>query len=373
MTESNVLTDYTHLETSNNSFEEESEHNVTDYLLPKEHVPGSDLISKVVLTDTRIINIISKSLVNASEDQYTAAQNEFLNKCACDVLYLPKAIDSEYPPIIIEVQKDVNENYMCRAVKYSILVYEKYEKHPVVLIVGVSSVTASINNILAPATSHPFSKEIPSLFWAKRCLLVSSTTLSTIQSTGQLDPLAAIGLFLCSQKPSITQLVSGGQDTTMKLLYKIAVNNVQQLLGEEEEITKGIKAICDNTCVQLEKIKSCIQNGNTESLDKVLLYIEDASVYLNRQKRKFTTGRDVTPIPETPGLKYLENKNIRPKKHNEAHYNELKEYVEQFRNERSGRMSWKKCFLKGYKDNIDAIKQYTTSESLRSQYNKHFK
>lgn len=358
---------------SHNNILEESEHNVIDYLLPKEYVPGSDLISKAVLTDTRIISIISKSLINAPEDQYTAAPNEFLNKCACDVLYLPKATVSEYPPKIIEVQNDVNEKYMGRAIKYSALVYEKYEKHPVVLIVGVSSVTAAINNILGPATSHPFSKEIPSLFWAKRCLLMSSTTLSAIQPTEQLDPLAAIGLFLCSQKLSITHLVSGAQDTTMKLLYKIAMNNIQQLLGEEEEKTKGIKAICDNTHVQLEKIKNCIQNGGTESLDKALLYVENTSIYLNSQKRKFTTGRDVTPIPETPALKYLKNKHIKPKECNEAHYNELKEFVEQFRNERSGRVSWKQCFLEGHKDNIDAIKQYRTSESLRSQYNKHFK
>ncbi|ORE11361.1 hypothetical protein BCV72DRAFT_219865 [Rhizopus microsporus var. microsporus] len=123
---------------THNSDLEESEHNVTDYSLPKEHVPGSDLISKAVLVDTRIINITSKNLVNAPEDQYTAAPNEFLNKCACDVLYLPKAIDSEYPPIMIEVQKDVNEKYMYRAVKYSTLVYKRYEKYPVVLIVGVS-------------------------------------------------------------------------------------------------------------------------------------------------------------------------------------------------------------------------------------------
>lgn len=105
-----------------NNILEESEHNVTDYLLPKEHVPGSDLISKAVLTDTRIISITNKSLVNAPEDQYTTAPNEFLNKCTCDILYLPKAIASEYPPIMIEIQKDVNENYMCRAVKYSTLV-----------------------------------------------------------------------------------------------------------------------------------------------------------------------------------------------------------------------------------------------------------
>lgn len=57
----------------------------------------------------------------------------------------------------------------------------------------------------------------------------------------------------------------------MKLLYKIAVENVQQLIGEEKEITEGIKAICDNTSVQLKKIKSCIPSGNTESLDKALL------------------------------------------------------------------------------------------------------
>lgn len=41
------------------------------------------------------------------------------------------------------------------------------ETYPVVLIVGVSNVTASVNNILVSATRHPFSKEIPSL-----CLLI---------------------------------------------------------------------------------------------------------------------------------------------------------------------------------------------------------
>lgn len=48
---------------SHNNDLEKSEHKVTNYLPPKKHVPESDLISKAVLTDTRIINIISKSLV----------------------------------------------------------------------------------------------------------------------------------------------------------------------------------------------------------------------------------------------------------------------------------------------------------------------
>jgi hypothetical protein len=53
---------------------------------------------------------------------------------------------------------------MGRVINYSALVYEKYEKHPVILIVGVSSVTVAVNNILGPATSCPFSKEMSCLF-----------------------------------------------------------------------------------------------------------------------------------------------------------------------------------------------------------------
>ncbi len=59
-----------------------------------------------------------------------AALSEFLNKSACDVLYLPKVALGEYPPIIVEIQKVVSEKYMARAARYSTLVYEKYSKCP---------------------------------------------------------------------------------------------------------------------------------------------------------------------------------------------------------------------------------------------------
>ncbi|ORE03556.1 hypothetical protein BCV72DRAFT_308107 [Rhizopus microsporus var. microsporus] len=95
---------------------------MVDYLLPEEFATGSDLISKVVLADKRIINIICKSLNNSPQDHYMAAPSEFLDKNACNVLYLPKVALSEYPPIIIEVQKNVNEKYMSRAARYSPLV-----------------------------------------------------------------------------------------------------------------------------------------------------------------------------------------------------------------------------------------------------------
>ncbi|KAL4209668.1 hypothetical protein AB4K20DRAFT_1977695 [Rhizopus microsporus] len=207
-------------------------------LVARRVVPGSDLISKAILTDDRIINIICKSLNNSPQDHYMAAPSEFLNKSACDVLYLPKVALSEYPPIIVEVQKNVNE---------------KYSKYPIILIIGVSTVTTSVTSKLNPATPYLYSLE--------RCLLMSSITLSKNGSTEQLDPLAAISMFLCSQKLSITHLDCGSDDSTMKLLYKVAMTYVQQLVGEETEKAEVIQLICDNTENQIEKIKRCIQQG----------------------------------------------------------------------------------------------------------------
>lgn len=76
---------------------------------------------------------------------------------------------------------------------------------------------------------------------------MSSITLSKIESTEQLDPLAAIGTFLCLQKLSITHLDCGSDDSTMKLLYKAAMTYVQRLVGEETEKAEVIQLICDNT------------------------------------------------------------------------------------------------------------------------------
>ncbi|ORE03555.1 hypothetical protein BCV72DRAFT_213035 [Rhizopus microsporus var. microsporus] len=56
---------------------------------------------------------------------------------------------------------------------------------------------------------------------------MSSITLSKVKSTEQLDLLAAIGMFLYSQKLSIKHLDCGSGDSTMMLLYKVVNTYVQ--------------------------------------------------------------------------------------------------------------------------------------------------
>ncbi|KAI7891267.1 uncharacterized protein EV154DRAFT_402610, partial [Mucor mucedo] len=158
---------------------------------------------------------------------------------------------SDYPPIIVEVQKGVNKKYMSCAVRNSTLVYEKYNKYPVVLLIGVSTVTTSVTSKLTPAIDYPHCLEVTCLFWAKRCLIMSSITLSKIDQAEQLDSLAAISIFLCSQKVSIAYLDYGSDNYTMQLLYKVARIYAEQLAGEESEKAETIDSNCDNTANQI--------------------------------------------------------------------------------------------------------------------------
>lgn len=55
-----------------------SEYN-TDRVFPYYHWPGTDLISKLVLTDKQVINMLSKALVpEMAEDSYVSAPTEFI-------------------------------------------------------------------------------------------------------------------------------------------------------------------------------------------------------------------------------------------------------------------------------------------------------
>ncbi|KAI8977666.1 hypothetical protein BDF20DRAFT_976172 [Mycotypha africana] len=343
---------------------------INDYSLPRKFVPGTDLISKAVLTNDEVINILCKSVNNSPQDHYMAAPSEFF-KSACDVLYLPKMTLSEYSPIIVEVQKVVNEKYMSRATRYSTLVYEKYNKYPIVLIIGVSAVTTPVASKLTTAIDYPYCLEVPCLFWAKRCLIMSSITLSKIDRAEQLASLAAIGIFLCSQKVSIAHLDYASDNSTMQLLYKVARIYVEQLAGEEAEKAEAINAICDNTANQIEKIKRHMQQGDETAIEKAMLYLDDTVDYLKRQKRKYTAGRETTPIPDTPPIKYLKSTQSNRTAYN--NFSELNDYIKRFRSEKTGRISWVECFKQGHEEKKAVIMEYKTTESLRGYYNKHIK
>jgi hypothetical protein len=110
-------------------------------------VVGTDMISKMILT----INMVIKVLVpEMAEDHYVATPTELINKNKCNVLYDRQDPLSTFPPVLTEVQNQVDEKLLVRAVHYCTLIYERYKKHPILVIIGVASVTAQSMNMTAP-------------------------------------------------------------------------------------------------------------------------------------------------------------------------------------------------------------------------------
>jgi hypothetical protein len=65
-----------------------------------------------MLKDEKLINIILKDVVgnHTSSALYTLGHCEWANKAVSDVLYLP--IASNPPPVIVEIQNKVNEDFI---------------------------------------------------------------------------------------------------------------------------------------------------------------------------------------------------------------------------------------------------------------------
>ena len=80
--------------------------------LPSDYCPGSDLMSKIMLKDERLVNIILKDVVgnHASSTLYTLGRYEWANKTVSDVLYLPTI--SDLPPALLKIQNKVNEDFI---------------------------------------------------------------------------------------------------------------------------------------------------------------------------------------------------------------------------------------------------------------------
>ncbi|KAI8982368.1 hypothetical protein BDF20DRAFT_1000335 [Mycotypha africana] len=98
--------------------------------LPHKHRPGTDLMSKHVLLDSTVINMVVETVVNPSaKDQYSPWPTEWPNGSISDVLYLPNTFDDgNLPPVLIEIQHTVDNDFLLRVMTYAISVYRQHNK-----------------------------------------------------------------------------------------------------------------------------------------------------------------------------------------------------------------------------------------------------
>jgi hypothetical protein len=86
-----------------------------------------------------------------------------------------------------------------------------------------------------------------------------------------------------------------------------------------------------------------MQQENRTTIEKAMLYLDNTSDYLRRQKRKYTMGRQTAPIPDIPPIKYLKSQQSNPTMYN--YFIQLRDYVKYLQNKNPGRISWKQFFF----------------------------
>ncbi|RCH92687.1 hypothetical protein CU098_004104, partial [Rhizopus stolonifer] len=216
---------------------------------------------------------------------YISRPTEWPDGSQSDVLHAPTIASDDLPPVLVEIQRDINHNFIDRLIGYSLHVKKEYKIKPFVLVFGIGK---TCNNIKSKfkATQHLFAKQLVCDHWAEKCFIVNSDTICEDNKELPLLPLLAIGIFLCYQKPSLIS-IEHKDDITIQKLYKIVKEQTEKEKAEEP-VAAALLDVCNQTNKQFTKLKEVILAMPDGLLKKrALSYAEDGCLYTNTCKRKY--------------------------------------------------------------------------------------
>ncbi|KAI8876653.1 hypothetical protein K501DRAFT_279233 [Backusella circina FSU 941] len=105
----------------------------------------TDRCTKFLLEDSRVINVISNSVSNGG--RYFPAPTHCIHGGYSDAV-LKVSLDS--PPIIIEIQKNVDKTFMIRFTDYAIEC-GKTHGEPICICFSTGSITQEVRDVLNPS------------------------------------------------------------------------------------------------------------------------------------------------------------------------------------------------------------------------------
>ncbi|KAI9262866.1 hypothetical protein EDC94DRAFT_518636, partial [Helicostylum pulchrum] len=152
--------------------------------LPLKWKPGTVLMNKMLLSDSKIMNL---SLWLDTDGTRS------------DIVYASKIEKAEsLPPILIESQYYVDQDFMLRLISYSSNSYKRYKVLPIILVIVTKSFSKANFQDEFTTSSEGFLLQASCRFWAKQCFLLTAGAVSNYSYCHQitLDPMVALGYFL---------------------------------------------------------------------------------------------------------------------------------------------------------------------------------
>ncbi|KAI8888362.1 hypothetical protein K501DRAFT_303791 [Backusella circina FSU 941] len=301
------------------------------FKIPSDYRPGDDKLSKIILSNSTIIDQILKSLLDVTPGTYTTDNTEWPNDLRSDILYVPRiGISSSLPPILIEVQKRIDQTFMAKLITYSINVFMRYKFYPIVLIFCVDTVNQAVIN----------------------------------ESSANMDPIVAIQYFFGSQQRTIMAL-DLYDDVTIIELYTIAKNETEKHVGASKSQLNALTTICSASEDQFKKIKNILKD-ELPANSKAFRYVNQGIDYHSKLKRKYEEiifedkDETTTPMEEPAEIKVIESVVQSSLTHEEI------TFIENFISKKNGKMSWKTFWEAGSR--VGYFKRYRNGESLRVTY-----
>ncbi|GAA5799251.1 hypothetical protein HPULCUR_004661 [Helicostylum pulchrum] len=295
---------------------------------------------------------------HASSALYTLGRCEWANKTISDVLYLPTT--SNLPPVLVEIQNKVNEDFIRRAIKYCLSLGEEYGVQPIMLVFSIKGFANERLKSRLINTNNIYLDDLSCDFWAQKCQIISPNSVENHLLQTPLNPLVALEHFLSQQKRSILS-IDKKEDPTIQLMYQVSKEKFENECQVEEEKLEVIKDLCSKARRQFQKILTCLDKG--ESTEKIEKYAKDGEEFFFRQERKFTgKDRDVTPIGDTPDISNLSTLSS----NNDTATKDDLDYIENYKVNNNGRMKWEKCYNEGQKEGF--FSTYASFHTLKSAY-----
>ncbi|KAG1373732.1 hypothetical protein G6F61_009931 [Rhizopus arrhizus] len=174
-----------------------------NFIVPTEYCPRIDLISKVVLTDVRIVNVITTTIVKAEKDSYVVEPLGFMHPNFGAVLYTPYSLETDLPPIVINTIETFEEKKFNQIIQQCTNIFEQYNTLPICVIIVVQQLDEKIIEQSSQHHDVPLLREITCAFWAKQCILMSSKDIKLNKSEVRHHPLMDIIIAITSNEKVI--------------------------------------------------------------------------------------------------------------------------------------------------------------------------
>ncbi|KAI9264933.1 hypothetical protein BDA99DRAFT_571288 [Phascolomyces articulosus] len=201
-------------------------------------------MSKLILNHPDIVQIVAETLFDHNAvDHFTSCPTEWPDGTASDVIYVSDA--EKYKPVLIEVQRNVDQEFLLRLISYSVCAQRKYKKPPVILVFVISTINPAIRDQMVTNQEKAFLMDFPCDVWAHSCHFVDATSIADKLSV-PLHPFLALSSFLIDEQPSLLTHTSQ-PDPTIRKLYTLAKRMFDDYLVKEDTLFHRCTRIIDNT------------------------------------------------------------------------------------------------------------------------------